>query len=443
MASIVHQSPGGKRLIGGLDWRLLATTGSIDGHLREGASDRGASHAALATASTTEEIRVKGKRKQIQRASAGFYSAVDGTKPPKGSHSLAAAFAQWSHQHEAALLSVKTAEGAFAVVVVINGMPVLDKLEKESRDAFEKVRTYLQERPSISVFSDDFETYPSSLLAEDLLAKISEATSKATAIKAIPPDAVKLALIAFLVLGAAGGYVYHSNWKAEKARQEALARQRAADPIPKYLNALAAARQSVGIQRSSLQAAAEAAQRFPIAPEGWRVTRIGCSVPAGCEVVFFRSTGTYASLKAAMPSLQLSPTSEINLNEARMTWKQELGPDRLDPATQLPALGAFLQGRDASTLQTWLVAGTSVQLAPPLLWPQAPGVPQAFKHPQALAAGKFEVSAVALPQIAEVLSAAPSNVTWTGWSIEIGDAKQEPLSRAKARLTGTYYVTNH
>lgn len=442
--SIVHQTPQGKLLVGGLDWKVLPMSGSFESHLREGAGLSGAGHAALARATIAKDVETRGgkKRKQVTPTAAGFYSAADDSKLGKGAHSLAAAFASWARKHTAALLSVRTDAGNYAVVVAIHGLPVLDVVEASPEDAYDKARAYLAERPDLSVFADDNVKYPQSLVHEDLLTQIAQATSKSSAIKTIPMDAIKVAVIALVVLSAAGGFWYHSKWKAEKARQEALARQRAADPIPKYLDALAVARQSIGVQRAALQAAAEKIQRFPLAPDGWRITKIGCSMGVGCEARFFRSTGTYASLKAAMPSLELSPTSDINLNEARMTWNQELPMEKLDPAVQLPAVGNFVQGGDASTLQTWLTAGLTVQIAPPQLWPQAAGVPQSFKHPQALASGKFEASGVALPQIAEVLASAPANVQWTGWSIEVGDAKQEPLSRAKARLIGNYYVSN-
>jgi hypothetical protein len=126
-----------------------------------------------------------------------------------------------------------------------------------------------------------------------------------------------------------------------------------------------------------------------------------------------------------------------------MTWTQELKPAPLINAAQLPSVGTFVQGGEASKLQTWLVAGVTLQLAPPQLWPQVPGVPASFKHPKAVAAGKFEANAIALPQLAEALAGAPENVSWTGWIAEIGDLRQEPLSRAKARLIGTYYVKNN
>jgi hypothetical protein len=86
--------------------------------------------------------------------------------------------------------------------------------------------------------------------------------------------------------------------------------------------------------------------------------------------------------------------------------------------------------------------GLTIQVSPPRLWPQAEGVPDSFKHPKAIAAGKFDVEAIAIPQILEAVDTAPANVIWTGWSVDISDSKGEPLSRAKARLTGNFYVSN-
>ena len=442
--SVVYKSPQGVHLVGGLDWALQPFTGSVDGHLREGASSRSSvSHAVVATAATAEEVKVKGKARQARRTSAGFYSTVSATKPPKDAHSLAAAFAAWTREHGRALLNVQVADGTFAVVVVDNGLPVLDKVVKTSEDARELSLPWIKEHSDISVFSDDIETYPRSLAWENLLPQIAGATRPNTALKKIPVDTAKVLLIAVLAVGALGGYWYYKKAEAEKARQLALAAQRAADPIPKYLNALAVAQQNAGVDRLALRDSLVAAMRIPLTPEGWVVKRISCMVNAGCDVILSRTTGTYAGLKAAIPFLELVPSPGINLNEARMTWTQELKPAPLINAAQLPSVGTFVQGGEASKLQTWLVAGVTLQLAPPQLWPQVPGVPASFKHPKAVAAGKFEANAIALPQLAEALAGAPENVSWTGWIAEIGDLRQEPLSRAKARLIGTYYVKNN
>ncbi|MDP9897358.1 hypothetical protein J2W32_006485 [Variovorax boronicumulans] len=445
-SNLVFEAPQGKGkvlLFGGLDWRLLPATGNVAGHLREIAKDRSASNAAQVIGLQPEEITVDGKHKQVHRTTAGFFTSSDNRAPPKGAHSLAAAFSAWTSEHTSALLNVKLADDRHAVVVVINGIPVIDKIEVNGHAAFDLALPYQKDRPEIAVFSNDVEVYPNALEHEEVLESISEWVSKDTAIRPIPLDVVKVSAFVLVIAAIAGGWFFYQKWDAEQKRLAALEKQRAEDPIPKYLNALAAARQDVGIDRESIKAAIGYAQQIPLAPEGWNASRVGCVQGGGCEVTMARSTGTFASLTKAVPMLALSPAGAVNLNEARLTWQQDLGTAKLDPATQLPQLGTFIQGPEASKLQDWLVAGLTIQLSPQQLWPQAEGVPPHFKHPEALATGKFEIDGIALPQLLEVVANAPANVNWTAWSVDLGDAKQEPLSRAKGRLTGNYYVKNN
>lgn len=443
-STLVFQSTKNKAVLyAGLDWRLLPATGKASSHLRELAGERSASYAAQVVGTKTESHTVRGKEVEFHRTAAGYFTSRDNTKPPAGAHSLAAAFARWTHEHPYALLNVKLDDGRYALVVLLNGIPVVDKIEETSLAAFELGRKYQAEEPDISVFSDDVEKYPSAFAHEDLLESISEWVSKETAIRAIPLDIVKLGVVALVIASLAGGWVFYKKWDAEQKRLAALEKQRAEDPVPKYLNALALARQDVGIERASIKEGIDFAQKIPVLPEGWNATRIACAQGAGCEVILRRTTGTFDGLSKAVQILNLSPAGAINLNEARMSWNQAQAIAQLSPDTALPDLGSFIQGAEASKLQDWLVAGLTVQMSPQQLWPQTPGVPSTFRHPQALAIGKFEIDGIALPQMLEVAANAPANVNWTAWSIELGDAKQEPLSRAKGRLTGNYYVKNN
>ncbi|MCR6481014.1 type 4b pilus protein PilO2 [Variovorax sp. ZS18.2.2] len=444
-SNVVYTAPGGKPiLIGGLEWRLLPAvvkTGELDASIRELAGDIAARHLAQAVSSVPEELRERGKTILVKRGKVGFYLPPEGESLPRGAHSLASAFATWSAEHSKALLSVRLADGRCAVVVVINGLPVLDKVETDHNAAFDLASAYLKD--DISVFSDDVVRYPGALVHQDLLEAIGHAAGKDSVIKAVPVNVRRLAIAAFLVAGLLGGLQYWMQWKKEQERLALLERQREADPVPKYLNALAAARQDVGIQREAIKAGIDFAMRVPLSPEGWNASRIGCAAHAGCEVLYARTTGTFEGLAKAVPFLTLVPAEAIDLNQARMTWNQPLATAALNPETQLPAMTAFVQGPEASKLQDWLVAGLSIQLTPQQLWPQAEGVPASFKHPAALATGKFDLDAIPLPQLQEAVATAPTNVSWTAWSIEIGDAKQEPLARAKGRMTGNYYVTSN
>jgi hypothetical protein len=441
--NLVYASPDEKtRLYGGLDWRLLSVEGNVTSELRSLAKGLSASFAAMAVGTEAEESTVKGKSVSIHRVAAGYFTSADNTKPPAGAHSLAAAFARWTHEHPQALLNVRLADGRYAVVVVIKGHPVVDKIEDNAGAAMELGREY-QKNSEISIFSDDVVLYPDAVEHQELLERISEWVSKETAIRSIPVDLVKLGTTLVVVAVLAGGWVAWSKWDAEQKRLAAIEKQRAEDPVPKYLEALAAAKPNVGIDRKSIVEAIDFAYQIPTAPEGWNAGRVACIQGSGCEAVFQRTTGTFAGLEVAVPLLKMSAAGAINLNEARMSWKQELGTAALDPGMQMPDLGTFIQGPEASKLQDWLVAGLTIQVSPQQLWPQVPEVPPGFRHPDALAIGKFEIDGIGLPQMREVVQKAPPNVYWTAWAIDLGDAKQEPLSRAKGRLTGNYYVKNN
>lgn len=438
----VLTAPNGVRVIGNLQWRLLDASHSVAAALRTTGGERSATHAATATANVPDLVHVGKKTKELRRVAGGFAVSSDGEGPGKKAHSLAAAFAIWTKEHPKAALAVRTPAGQHAVVVVLNGLPVLDKVVDADTDAYSLVMGYLKEHPEISVFADDLEKFPSSLMDSGLLDAIAAACSKATLIREIPVDVMKMALIGVLVLGAAAGYWYYSKHKAEEAKKLALERARAEDPVPKYLAALAGQRHSVGVKRQALVDAYQASKRIPSLISGWRLTKVSCSKESGCEAIYERTNGTYRGLKEQLDFMTLAQTGSMNLNEARLTWSQPLDAESIEPAAASTALDDFVQGSAGSTMQQWMVAGIGLQLQAPSLWPQVGGVPQRLKHAQALAQGKFDVANVALPLLEEVLQKAPANVVWSGFTIEIGDEKQDVMTRVKARVTGNYYVQN-
>lgn len=443
MVTVVRELGEGRgALVSGLEWGVLPAGGKTNARIRELAKGPGASHAVRVISTLREEVKLKKRTVAVHKEAVGLYTSLEGTKPARNTHSLAAAFAAWTREHPRALLNVKVLKDRWAVVVVINGHPVLDKLEASSEAAHAICESYLKSGQQMSVFSDDKGRYADALAHDELLERISSATNEQTRLKPVPRDMVRLAVIGFVVCALAAGGLAYSKAEQERKRLEALQRQRDADPVPKYLNALADAREAVGVERSAMKSGIESAMRTPLAPEGWNATRISCVQGGLCEVRYSRTTGTFKGLQAAVAFLALAPAFEINLNEARMTWQQSMNASKLAADIQLPRMASFIQGPEASKLQDWLVAGLTIQVSPPRLWPQAEGVPDSFKHPKAIAAGKFDVEAIAIPQILEAVDTAPANVIWTGWSVDISDSKGEPLSRAKARLTGNFYVSN-
>lgn len=438
----IFKTPDGDQLVGNLDWRLLPVSSQPAAALRAAAADRGATHAVSVSALRPEPAQLGKKTRDVLRASAGFSTAADDDTKKRKQHSLAAAFAKWSKEHGESLLCVKAGDGVVAIVVVINGMPVLDKVAANTAEAFGIVTGYIRDHEHISVFADDAVRFPSTLMHDGLLETIAGACGKETLIRPIPQDMVRVAIIALLVVGGAMGYMHFKRAKDEQAKREALLRAQADDPTNLYLQGLAQVAGRAGVKSPALQAAFEAALKIPTDVPGWKLTKVACAMEAPCAATFARTNGTFEELKADIPSLTLVSQGGTKLDEAIMTWKRPLDLAAVADLPPMQPLDKFVTGKPGSELQRWIVAGLSVQLQEPQLWPQVQGVPGNFRHPRAVASGKIEIGGLTLPFVGEVLTQAPKNVLWTGWQMEVGEAKQEPLARVRVRITGNYYVQN-
>lgn len=440
----IYAAPDGVRLIGGLEWRVLDANQSTDAALRTTGKERAASHAVTATSTLTESVVVGKKTKEVRRVSGGFYtSKEEGEGPGKHAHSLAAAFALWARDHEKAALYARSGVAdKIAVVVVLNGLPALDKVVDDETEAYQIVSGYIQDHPTISVFADDSVKFPASLMDHGILEGIAGAASKTSAIRPIPADVARLAVIALAVVAVLAGYQWWSSTKAQEEKKAALLRAQEADPIPRYLEAIASQRGVLGTTREAMQAAYLAVTKVPVAVDGWKLKTVDCAFAADCVAVYERTTGTFEGLRKALPSMTLDQAGSMNLNEARMLWKQEMEADLVDVAKSPFVLTEFLEGQAGSQFQEWMVAGLGLLIQAPSLWPVVPDLPSGFKHPQAIALGKVEVSSVPLPLLQEVIANAPPNVIWHGFSIQIGEAKSDPMTQAKVKLTGNYYVQN-
>lgn len=439
----VFVSPGGVRLIGGLEWRVLDANQSSDAGLRSTAKERSASYAVTSTSSLIETVQAGKKNKEVRRVSGGFFSSVEeGEGPGKKAHSLAAAFALWTSNHEKAALFVRTNAGKIAVVVVLHGLPSLDKVIDNESEAYEIVAGYIKEHPSISIFADDIEKFPRAVVEHGLFEGIAAAAGKTTVIKSIPADVVQLSVIAVVVITAIGGYQWWSGIKAEEARKAAQMRAIEADPVPKYLEALSNQRGSLGSSRTSMEATFRAAGKVPVSVNGWNLKSVECSFGSDCVAQYERNSGTFDDLKKGVPFLSLDQAGSMDLNAGRMTWKQEMEAELLDAEKSPFALPAFLEGSAGSQFQDWMVAGLGLTIQAPALWPEVADIPSGFKHPQAVALGTFEVSDIPLPLVEEVITKAPPNIIWSRFFIQIGETKGDPLMQAKVKINGSYYVQN-
>ena len=444
-SKLLHQGPDAVAYWGNLDWRLLPVGDRAAG-LRTIASERGATHATTVQSFATEAVQSGKKTKAVRRYSAGFHTAPEGQAKAKKAHSLAAGFAQWAREYPDALLyvSIPGDPARYAVVVVINGMPVLDRVEDDAIQAYGLVANFLQSHPDIAVFADDPERFPRTLMSEGLLEGIYAtcAKSKPTLIAPIPVDVVKLALITVVILGALGGYQYYKKREAEKARQAAMLKAQQEDPVNLYLTGLAGVASRAGLSQAALLKSVETASKLPVKLEGWDLSKVACDMTAACEAQYVRTTGTFDDLRLALPNLKLAPPYGTELNAAVVIWDPQWETVGLDPSTPLQTFEEFMQKTSGPMLQNWLVAGLGLQLQPPVLWPQVAGVPNNLKHARAVGSGKVEVAGVSMPLVQEVIAKAPAGVIWTNWTMTVGEAKQDILQRVHLKLGGNYYVQN-
>lgn len=438
MAGKLIHDAGGLTFWGNLDWQLLPPGDAAAG-LRGLAGERGVTHAAIVQSLSVETVRKGKKEQELRRHKAGLYIAPEGQERPKKAYSLAAAFARWARDHGNALLHVAIPGNRWYVVVIQNGMPVLDKVEDKADAAFALATQYMQLDPAISVFADDPERFPRTLMPDGLLEAIYAAADKSTLIVPVPADVVKLAIFAVICIASAAGYFAWTKHQAEQARRLAMQRAAEADPVNLYLTALRTAALRAGLEPASVLQSLEEARKLPTKIEGWNLVRAGCDMAAACEAHYARTTGTFTGLKAALPSLQLT-LKGVELDSAVLTWNPDWKLAAITPDSELPQLRDFVQGPGGSQLQDWRVAKLAVQLQEPALWPQAAGVPATFKHPRAIASGKFEVSNVSLPLVHEVVTKVPPGVFWTGWRLVMGEGQQDVLQRALLKFEGNFYV---
>lgn len=447
-SQLVHVTEDGCNIVAGLSWRVLPTSVHHDAGLREVAKERSASYAVRVTGSESETQTVKGKSKQVTKNSAGlFISGSDDKGPEKNSHSIAACFAKYAaaNGHAKALLVCQIGQSLplksqFVVVAIENGLPVLDAICLDEEKARKAASGYINADQDTTIYAEDASIYTTAFYcSHDLLAEVAQSNSRQTQLSAVPIDIVKILIVVALLTGILGGYYLYDKEKKLEAKRAAEAARIAADPVPKYLTALSLKRKDVGIHPSSLVQSYAYANKIAVGMAGWSATKIECVQASGCVIDLKRTTGTYDKLVESAGKLSLIVKTEaINLNEAKLSWEQKFVPKGVE--NTLPDIKTFISGKDGSTLQNWMTAKLSLTVSPALLWPQVPEVPADFKTPGALRAGKVEVNSIALPQMVEVFTKAPSNIVWTAWIVNIGEASPNGMTEATGRIKGDYYV---
>ncbi|MFN7695135.1 MAG: hypothetical protein ACK5O3_13955 [Burkholderiales bacterium] len=324
------------------------------------------------------------------------------------------------------------------VVVLHDGVPVADEITSVS-NATNLVGSVTR------VYADDDVRYPKCELVD--LDWLAQGLTKSARVLPIPPNPVPIVVTGLVVLALAGtwfAYKHKKRIEAERAAAEAAAK---ADPVPKYLGALAAQKTVMASKREEFASMALQTFNLPVAVSGWRLEGAECTArEGGCVAQWRRAGGTFADLRAAMKGYSLqyvtsqqSGIADLDLAQTRRSFavgRTQLGT-LIDPIPSVSQVHELF----APSLQVWRTAQLATSISSLRLWPAVPEVPATFTHPQALQAGDFVVRDIPGPFLKEVLQSAPSNVSWERLKLTV-EGTSDPKTRLKFELNGTMYVAN-
>jgi hypothetical protein len=371
-------------------------------------------------------------------------ASEEGVGLPKGTLAAAACFSALVGERapNAALVLAVGASGQrkedrYFVVCLEDGVPVIDVLSNEidARNALGG-----EDRP---IWSDNPVAYPNCEPAD--FAWLGAGADRAARLQTLPvnpwPWVGGVAAAASTIALWGGMQHLHRLDLERKAAQAA----RAADPLPRYLAALAAQRKGMAADRGGLVAAASAMFAYSTWVPGWSLASAECSARLqACTRDWVRRGGSFDDLRRAFPhdalEMPLAQGSSVpSLDVARTSHPLALSRvDLLSTGRPLRSLQAALADVGAQ-LQRWRTADVVVDLKPPAIWPRLPEVPSTLRHPGALMAGAVEMHNVPGPFILEALSTAPDFFSWESVRVDIG-AGSDARGLLKFSAAGVFYV---
>jgi hypothetical protein len=431
---LIASTPQGE-LLGGLFWRAPSAGKSRTRALQEAKSlTADATH--YAQAQVGAHLRY------------GMYqprASEEGLRLPKGTLAAATCFSRLvgaAAPNAALVLTVAAAgqrkEDKYFVVCLEDGVPVIDVLsnEIEARNALGG-----EDRP---IWSDNPVAYPNCATAD--FAWLATGADKSARVQAIPINPWPFLTVTLaLVLIVAGWLFIQRHERAEQSRRDEAA-ARAADPMPKYLAALAAQRPAMGVDRAAMLSAVGDMFLYRTWIPGWRLAAAECNARLqACTREWVRRGGSFDDLRSALPHDTLEMIVPQGSTVPVLDAARTTHPVRL-PRVDLLALAQqplrSLQGAMSEAgprLQSWRTAEIFLDLKRPALWPRVPELPSSFQHPRALMAGEAEMRDVPAPFILEALRAAPDFISWEAVRVEVGEgADVKALLKFSAR--GVFYA---
>jgi hypothetical protein len=430
---LIASTPQGE-LLGGLFWRAPSAGKSRSRALQEARS---------LTADATHYVQ-----SQVgEHVRYGMYqprASEEGMALPKLTVSAAGCFSRLvgaAAPNAALVLAVAAAgqrkEDKYFVVCLEDGVPVVDVLsnEIEARNALGA-----EDRP---IWSDNPVAYPNSTPVD--FAWLATGTDKAVRLLPIPINPWPFLGVALVFVVAVCSWLGLQRYERAAAARRALEAERAADPVPRYLGALAAQAPRMAVDRNAIVAAAADMFSYRTWIPGWSLASAECSARLqACTRDWIRRGGTFDDLRRALPrdALEmLAPAGSTvpGLDAARTTHPARLprGPlaSRRGP---LPSLQEALSDAGAR-LQVWRTAEIALDLRQPALWPKVQELSPSFRHPRALVSGEVEMRNVPGPFILEALRTAPDFISWESVRVDIGEGT-DVRALLKFSATGVFYA---
>ena len=351
-------------------------------------------------------------------------------------HALGALFAR-SHAENANMVLAWCFEKTATMVVVQNGLPVVDQLMpiESVGDFLEKVVAGLFNARGHAIYSNDTSVHPfAELISEgDLWA----AATKSTRLRKIPfkKSVIAVLLVACAVVG--GGFHHYQQLQVDAKLAATQATLAAEDPLPSYRTVLEASIGNLGFDRTSIKLTLLQLEHYAVWQDGWLLRQIDCDM-ARCTSTWDRKGGTTKSIIAARPQetyLQEESSEEVSI----FAWTSRLKPTGHTSISHLD-IEESAKADSRNVYQVWRNAGLLVQEQSKefAVWPTPPSG-NASLLPRASSALARPVSVTArYPFVQDLIDSTPAAVWWQSFSISItpgGKADQLTIT-----LKGTSYV---
>lgn len=410
-------------LLSGLIWRPLPPKSS-DKEIRNSANERG----------STSFVQIGKPGSQN-----AFYAIFNEQETPRKSiYSLCSILAKLAGGGAAAV--ILQYEDSFAVAAVNKNAPIIDEVFKDKNaavSALDPIAKRLGITPKANFSGISGFQYVESLEARLLGPK----KGRASPAKEIPKSVIPQVVLAIMAI--AGTYWYFDYDAKEKARIEAerLAAEREADPIPKYMRQLMLDEPNFALtDKTALKMLGDIAV-IAQEPKGWKFEEASCEIEKvshaqKCDLKFKRVNGVYSDIKAELSNYKIVFDFPADFNKATATVEYKEDSFKFTEYTKNAK--EFLEFDLGDKGQDWLTAGLALEITQPVLWPQAPGVPQNFRHPMAKLAGEMKVSKIPLFLVADLINTKPKNSFVK--SFKISAQESEKRMNADASVDLRYYV---